>query len=128
MSAVLELAWDDRWMSRIGTTVLGVDDVHRAAAFWRQALGYVPRRGELGPADDFVVLVPANGAGAALALDASESAVQDVPRVHLDLFTDSAAEQAAEVARLVSLGAVRVEWDRYPDSPDLVVLADTSHG
>lgn len=112
-------------MLRIGTTVMGVDNVRRAVAFWRQALGYVPRHGGIGPVDDFAVLVPADGQGPALALDTSESPVQDVPRVHLDLYTDSPAEQAAEVERLVSLGAVRVEWDLYPDSPDFVVLADT---
>ncbi|MFD2420737.1 VOC family protein [Amycolatopsis pigmentata] len=110
---------------RIGTTVMGAGDLRRAVAFWRQALGYVPRQGEPGPEADFVVLVPPGGQGAALALDTSTAPVQDVPRVHLDLYTDSAAEQAAEVERLVSLGAVRVEWDLYPESPDFVVLADT---
>jgi hypothetical protein len=29
-----------------------------------------------------------------------------------------------EVARLVSLGAHQVQWDRYPEDPDFVVLAD----
>jgi hypothetical protein len=28
------------------------------------------------------------------------------------------------VARLVSLGAERVDWDSYPYDPDFVVLAD----
>jgi hypothetical protein len=37
---------------------------------------------------------------------------------------DDAAEQAAEVERLVSLGAGRVDWDLYPADPDFVVLAD----
>ncbi|MEV8408776.1 VOC family protein [Streptomyces niveus] len=46
-------------------------------------------------------------------------------RVHLDLYARDAAEQAAEVARLKSLGAERVDWDRYPDNADFVVLADT---
>ncbi len=27
--------------------------------------------------------------------------------------------------RLVSLGATRVDWDRYPPNPDFVVLADS---
>jgi hypothetical protein len=45
--------------------------------------------------------------------------------VHLDLYAADAAEQAAEVARLVRLGAEKVDWDRYPDDPDFVVLADT---
>jgi len=51
--------------------------------------------------------------------------VQKYPRMHLDLYTDSAAEQAAEVDRLVSLGAELVDWDRYPEDPDFIVLADT---
>lgn len=50
-----------------------------------------------GPDDDFIVLVPPNGTGTALALGTSESALQKHPRVHLDLYVDSAAEQAAEV-------------------------------
>jgi hypothetical protein len=112
-------------MLRIGSVVLGVDDFHRALAFWSEALGYVPRDGELGPDDDFVVLVPPDRRGHALSLDTSESPVQKYPRVHLDLYTDSAAEQAAEVERLVSLGAERVDWDLYPESPDFIVLADT---
>jgi hypothetical protein len=29
------------------------------------------------------------------------------------------------VARLVALGAVRVDWDSFPDDPDFVMLADT---
>jgi hypothetical protein len=112
-------------MLRIGTTVMGVEDIHRAAGFWRQALGYVPRDGELSAEDNFVVLVPASGGGTGLALGTSESPVQDHPRVHLDLYTDNAAEQTAEAARLVSLGAERVDWDLYPESPDFIVLADT---
>jgi hypothetical protein len=43
---------------------------------------------------------------------------------YLELFVDSAAEQATEVDRLVELGARRVEWDLYPPDPDFVVLAD----
>ncbi len=37
----------------------------------------------------------------------------------------AAAEQEAEADRLVSLGASRVDWDRFPDDPDFIVLADT---
>lgn len=122
-------------MLSIGTVVLGVDDVRRAVDFWSQALGYVPRR-EV--EDDWCVMVPVEGAGARLALGLSESPVQEHPRVHLDLYAGDAADQAAEVERLVSLGAQRVDWDLYPDDPDFVVLADpdgnrfcvidTSHG
>lgn len=110
-------------MLRIGTTVMGVHDLHRAVTFWSQALDYVPKR-EIGPDDDFAILVPASGHGAHLALDVSETPVQQYPRVHLDLYADDAADQAAEVERLVSLGATRVDWDLYPEDPDFIVLAD----
>jgi hypothetical protein len=36
---------------------------------------------------------------------------------------DRLAVSAAD--RLVSLGATRVDWDRFPDDPDFIVLADT---
>lgn len=110
-------------MLRIGTTVMGVADLGRAVAFWCEALDYVPR-GEIGPEDDFTVLVPRSCNGAHLALDVSESPVQDHPRVHLDLYAGDSADQATEVERLIRLGATRVAWDLYPEDPDFVVLAD----
>ncbi|MFF5568215.1 VOC family protein [Streptomyces sp. NPDC012623] len=110
-------------MLSIGTTVMGAADVRRAAEFWGRALDYVPRDGEV--QDDWVVLVPANGTGPALALGLSTTPVREHPRVHLDLYAGDAADQEAEVARLISLGAERVDWDLYPDDPDFVVLADT---
>lgn len=112
-------------MVRVGTVVVGVDDMRRAVRFWCEALGYVPRDGEVGPGEDFAVLVPREGPGPGLSLQLSETPVQDHPRVHLDLYAGSAAEQAAEVKRLVSIGARRVDWDSYPEDPDFVVLADT---
>ncbi|MDX2645282.1 VOC family protein [Streptomyces sp. NPDC001902] len=112
-------------MLTLGTIVLGVTDVRRAAAFWGAALGYVPRDGEVRAEDDWAVLVPAAGAaGPGIALGTSDTPVQEHPRVHLDLYADDAAGQAAEVERLVALGAGRVDWDLYPPDPDFVVLAD----
>ncbi|ANZ21231.1 Glyoxalase-like domain [Streptomyces noursei ATCC 11455] len=108
-------------MLRVGSVVLGVADVPRAAAFWTAALGYVPRE-EM--EDDWVVLVPKEGAGVQLSLSVSESPVQEYPRIHLDLYAGDAADQAGEVERLVSLGARRVDWDSYPDDADFIVLAD----
>ena len=110
-------------MLHIGTVVMGVGDIRRAVAFWSAALDYVPKR-PLADGDDFTILVPAHGDGTHLALDVSESPVQDHPRVHLDLYAGDAADQAAEVQRLVGLGATVVDWDRYPPDPDFVVLAD----
>jgi hypothetical protein len=52
-------------MLRVGSVVLGVSHVPRAAAFWMEALGYVPREDM---EDDWVVLVPTEGAGVQLAL------------------------------------------------------------
>ncbi|MDX6314311.1 MAG: hypothetical protein QOF44_3775 [Streptomyces sp.] len=109
-------------MLRIGSVVMGVSDVPRAAAFWMEALGYVPRE-EM--ETDWVLLVPADGRpGVQLALGLSETPLQKHPRVHLDLYAGDAAAQAAEVERLVSLGAQRVDWDLYRDDADFVVLAD----
>jgi predicted enzyme related to lactoylglutathione lyase len=110
-------------MLRIGTVVVGVDDMGRAVRFWEQALGYVPRD-EV--EDDWAVLIPGDGgAGPHLALQLSETPVQDHPRIHIDLYAGDAADQAAEVERLVGLGAQRVDWDMYPDDPDFIVLVDT---
>ena len=107
-------------MLTIGTTVLGVGDVPRARKFWCDALGYVAARE---PDDDtFIILVSPTGSGARLALDLSESEVQEHPRIHLDLYAD---DQAAEIDRLLALGAQTVDWDLYPEGEhDFVVLAD----
>jgi catechol 2,3-dioxygenase-like lactoylglutathione lyase family enzyme len=110
-------------MLKIGTIVLGAADVRRAVTFWSQALGYVPRDEVDGT---WAVLVPGGGRpGPGLSLALSQTPVQQHPRVHLDLYAGDAADQAAEVARLVALGAERVAWDLYPPNPDFVVLADT---
>ncbi|WP_030057152.1 MULTISPECIES: VOC family protein [Streptomyces] len=110
-------------MLTIGSLVLGVSDMPRAVAFWTAVLDYAPRGGLI--EDDWTVLVPAGGgSGVQLALGLSESPVQEHPRVHLDLYAGDAADQAAEVDRLVALGAGRVDWDLYPEDPDFVVLAD----
>jgi len=99
-------------MAQIGSLVLNVTDVGRAAAFWRNALGYVPRAG-----DNPGALVPQRGEGPALLLDETD-------RTHLDLHVASEKEQRTEVERLISLGARHVDWV-YPDGAHFVVLSDT---
>jgi hypothetical protein len=106
----------------VGVLALGVADVRRAAEFWCAALDYEPRTDGFG--GWATVLVPRSGSGLKIALQRSETAPQDRPRLHLDLHVADAAEQAAEADRLVSLGARRIDWDSYPDDPDFVVLAD----
>lgn len=107
----------------IGVVALGVTDVPRARAFWSRALGYVVREDGFG--GWATVLEPPDGApGPRIALQHSQTEPQEYPRIHLDLHVAGAAEQEAEVDRLISLGAGRVDWDRYPSDPDFVVLAD----
>jgi len=103
----------------IGSTVLGVEDVARALEFWTAALDYEPR----GVYDDtWVILVPREGIGAQLALALSDTPADDHPRHHLDLY---APDQAAEVERLIGLGAAHVDWDGYDEDSDFIVLEDT---
>jgi catechol 2,3-dioxygenase-like lactoylglutathione lyase family enzyme len=109
-------------MLSFGVVVLGVTDVPRAAEFWSAALGYELREDGFG--GWATVLVPPGGSGTAIALQRSQTPPEDYPRMHLDLHVADAAEQESQAARLVSLGAERVDWDRYPDDPDFVVLAD----
>ena len=110
-------------MLTIGAIVLGVEDMARGVDFWSQALGYAPRAGEA--SEEWTVLEPVFGSGTPLALDVSETPVQEQPRIHLDLFARDEAEQLAEVDRLIALGARRVDWDLYPEDADFIVLADT---
>jgi len=108
---------------RLGTVVLGAEDVDRAVSFWSGVLGYRPVRFPDSD-NDFTILVPPSGEGTRVALQRADSPTQDHPRVHLDLVVDDEAEQREEIERLVGLGASRVGWDSYPDDPDFVVLAD----
>lgn len=91
-------------MLRLGGVVLNVSDVSRSAEFWRAALDYsnVGREELLKP--------PTTSQAPIVLLD-------EDARTHLDLWVDSAAESDAEVERLLSLGARRVD-------ADFVVLAD----
>jgi catechol 2,3-dioxygenase-like lactoylglutathione lyase family enzyme len=105
-------------MLRIGSIVWGVRDVQRAIEFWCAALDYEPLRE---PAVDWAILVPKQGEGPQLAIDGTDSPpAPGHPRHHLDLY---AADQAAEVDRLLSLGAQRVDRT-YPEKADYIVLAD----
>jgi catechol 2,3-dioxygenase-like lactoylglutathione lyase family enzyme len=105
---------------RIGSVVWGVRDVPRAVSFWTNALGYRPRDPDPQDADWAVLVPPPGQTGPQLAMTIVSSDAETHQRHHLDLY---AQDREAEVARLVSCGAQRVEW-RYPDHADYVVLAD----
>ena len=86
-------------------------------AFWQGAVGGEVR----GPVDDQREYVRLWGAGLAI----QRSAAEDRPpgRWHLDFYVASAAEQEAEVGRLVELGATVVRHNEDPED-DYVVLDD----
>ena len=108
---------------RVGSIVIRVDDLVRQTAFWSAALGYVPREDPAAPGADFVLLHP-SGSGDRrpnISLDRMRSTVQIPPRIHLDLYAE---DQAAEVARLMVLGATEIHWDKRPPDADYVILAD----
>ena len=94
---------------RIGAVVLQVADTTRSGEFWSRALGWS------------ALPTPTSSCRPHQATVCASTDESD--RTHLDLWTDSPREQAAEVERLVGLGATRVEWD-YPQDADFVVLAD----
>jgi len=105
-------------MIRVGSIVLRVDDLARQREFWTAALDYVPREET---SDDFALLRPRDGVGPNLSLDRVRSTLQVPPRIHLDLYAE---DQAAEVRRLIALGATEVHWDKRPPDADYVILAD----
>jgi predicted enzyme related to lactoylglutathione lyase len=105
-------------MLRVGSIVIRVDDLERQVAFWAAALDYVPRTDD---GDDFKLLRPRDGVGPNVSLDRVRSTLQVPPRIHLDLYAE---DQAAEVQRLLGLGATEVHWDKRPADADYVILAD----
>ena len=102
-------------MLKVGAIVWGVLDVHRAVLFWSKALNYRLKYPEK---DDWAVLIPKDGNGIQISLSRVSS--PKARRHHLDLFAEN---QAAEVERLLALGATRKPW-RYPQGADYVVLQD----
>lgn len=105
-------------MLKLATIVWGVKEFEAACNFWMAALDYVPRYGV--DDGDWALLVPRSGPGVQMAIQLVTSDAESHQRHHVDLY---AKDQAAEVERLVGLGATRVEW-RYEDGADYVVLAD----
>jgi predicted enzyme related to lactoylglutathione lyase len=99
-------------------------DPARIASFWEQALGW---RRTYDSADEVVLEPPAGSPEDGVSPDLlflrvpEEKSVKN--RLHLDLRPD---DQAAEVARLEALGAVRVDvgQSRAGDRVTWVVLAD----
>jgi hypothetical protein len=103
---------------RVGSIVFRVDDLPRQFAFWTEAVDYVPREP---PEDDWVVLQPRSGGGPNISLSVRPSQAQRGPRMHLDLYSE---DQAADIERLLALGATRPHEPNRPADADYVILAD----
>ena len=98
---------------------LGIDcaDPARLAAFWAEALDYKTLPGD---DPDEAAIVPKDGRGTQLAFFRVPEGKSVKNRQHLDLRPD---DQDAEVARLETLGARRVDVGQ-PAESTWVVLAD----
>lgn len=103
----------------LATVVVNVQDMERAVRFWTAALGY--RRREADWDAEFQMLVDPRGRHLPVSLQLAGAPPREPVRLHLDLYTDA---QAAQVERLVALGATRVDEWPYPDDADFVVLRD----
>lgn len=102
---------------KIGAVVIACCEFDKMLAFWQQALRYVPRE----PATDgWVVLRDPEGRAPNVSLNRVPARPTSRSRLHLDLYTN---DQAAEVERLVAIGATRYPW-RYEPGADFVVLED----
>jgi Glyoxalase-like domain len=101
--------------SRLYTITIDSADPARLAAFWAAALGYQHAYAN----DDESAIEPADDACPALLFVRNPQPKAGKNRVHLDL---DPHDQAAEVRRLLDLGAVRVDIGQRDVS--WVVLAD----
>jgi Glyoxalase-like domain len=100
---------------RLGSTVINCADLDLMTNFWCQALHLTPDH--MGDDDDFRVL---RGDGVSLSLQLACTPVTGRDQMHLDLYSD---DQAADVTRLVGLGARSVRHHEDPDD-DYVVMTD----
>jgi len=102
----------------IGSIVFQCFHFSAMLEFWQQALHYVPREQ---PEADWAVLTDPKGLGPNLSLKKTMKLRKGKrSRLHLDLYAE---DQAAEVKRLIALGASLYNWDYQPED-DFVVLAD----
>jgi hypothetical protein len=99
----------------LGSVVINCADIHAMTQFWANALDLIP--GPISPEGDFRVL---GGKLVHVSLQVAKTPVTARDQMHLDLFTH---EQAAEVHRLLGLGATFVRHNEDPDD-DFVVLRD----
>jgi hypothetical protein len=112
---------------------LGCDatDPHRLAAFWAEALGYVPEPGYDDP--DGASIVDPDGVGPAISWLRVPEGKTAKNRQHIDIrvagpgaweLVDRERMIRAKVPELVALGATVVREERYGDALGHVVMLD----
>ena len=104
-------------MIHVGSVVIDCNDLQAMLAFWQEALHYVPRDP---PGAGFAVLKDPAGRRVNVSLQVVPEHRVGKNRLHLDLYSD---DQAAEVERLLGLGATRHPRAAEPDD-DFVLLQD----
>ena len=102
---------------RVGSVVIDCNDLPRMYAFWRDALGYMPRED---PEPDWGVLRDPTGANVNVSLLLVPEPRVGKNRLHFDLYTN---DREGEVERLLALGATTHPRTPEPNE-DFVVLAD----
>jgi predicted enzyme related to lactoylglutathione lyase len=98
----------------LGSTVVNVADLEAMTAFWTAALGLSAESAD----PEFRVI---RGGRANLSLQRARTPVTARDQMHLDLYSD---DVAAEVERLVGLGAAWVRESREDPDDQYVVLRD----
>jgi catechol 2,3-dioxygenase-like lactoylglutathione lyase family enzyme len=83
----------------VGSVVIDCNDFARMYAFWRDALGYIPREP---PDEGWGVLQDPDRLHVNVSLQKVPEPRVGKNRLHFDLYTD---DQAGEVNRLLALGA-----------------------
>ena len=118
---------------RLTELVIDCHDHRRVGEFWRAVLGYEVTETSDGPDDYYVQLTGPPGSGPTVLVVRTPDEKVTKNRLHLDVnATDR--DQAAEVERILALGATRVDIGQGdvswvvladPDGNEFCVLAST---
>ena len=109
--------------SRISHTSFDSLDAYRQSVFWAEVLGYAEDPEDPNEPDHEECMIFSADRGTRLLFIDVPDAKQIKNRVHLDL-RPTDRSRAAEVRRIVAIGATSVADRRRPDGSGWIVLAD----
>jgi len=113
----------DQPTSRLVALAVDANDPMRLARFWAAALGWVVEEPDDDDNGDEVALVPTDGTRFEILFLRVPEEKAGPNRLHLDLTSASAEDQAGSVTTLVGLGARHIDIGQRPEEGH-VVLAD----